>query len=397
MWPFSTPHLPFANGPYIPGCVDVMTEYSKNGLLFRLYYPTNKTSNIKDYILDWVPWIPDESYLKGFARVLMIWMIAVRFTIWLVSGKIHIPVVYGGKIRKDEKLKCIVFSHGLGGGRFFYSTMCIELASRGFLVIAIEHRDESASSTYYYESKENAKSDIKSFINYVPIKLGNNHYTIRNTQVQQRSAECQKLTELLQVINSGVIPYNVLKDVPTENYTEFDLNDLTGLLDVDDMIMMGHSFGAATALLTLGQNKQLRQGIILDPWMFPIKEMPELISTVTQPLLFINTQTFHIISNVKVMEQFVEANEDSRPIYTILGTTHENQADTVFVVGYWMNWFMKKLSAETAIQINNALILSFLNKQINYPPNVSDCEEYLLQESRNLVSGIPALKSLIKV
>lgn len=77
-------------------------------------------------------------------------------------------------------------------------------------------------------------------------------------QVQQRSAECQKLIELLQIINTGAIPYNVLKDVPTENYTEFDLNDLTGLLDVDDMIMMGHSFGAATALLTMGQNKQLR-------------------------------------------------------------------------------------------------------------------------------------------
>lgn len=60
-----------------------------------------------------------------------------------------------------------------------------------------------------------------------------------------------------------------------------------------------------------------------------------------------------------------------------------------------MNWFMKKLSGETAMQINNALILSFLNKQINYPPDVSDSEEYLLQESRNLVSGIPALKSLI--
>lgn len=60
-----------------------------------------------------------------------------------------------------------------------------------------------------------------------------------------------------------------------------------------------------------------------------------------------------------------------------------------------MNWFMKKLSGETAMQINNALILSFLNKQINYPPDVSDSEEYLLQESRNVVTGIPALKSLI--
>lgn len=78
-------------------------------------------------------------------------------------------------------------------------------------------------------------------------------------------------------------------------------------------------------------------------------------------------------------------------------TTHESQTDTVFATGYWLNWFMKKLSAENAIRINNSLILTFLHDQYNFPENVEDCENYLLRENCNYVTGIDALKTIIKI
>lgn len=41
----------------------------------------------------------------------------------------------------------MIFSHGLGGSRQTYSHFCGEMASRGYVVCAIEHRDGTSPTT----------------------------------------------------------------------------------------------------------------------------------------------------------------------------------------------------------------------------------------------------------
>lgn len=148
--------------------------------------------------------------------------------------------------------------------------------------------------------------------------------------------------------------------------------------------MMGHSFGGATALNTVSKRKEFKYCILLDPWMFPIKD-EELHTKVHQPILFINTQTFHIESNVKAMAKLLKNNNK---MYTIKHTTHENQTDSPLIVGYWLNWFMKKLDPEVATNINNALILTFLHKYINHPPQIDALLNYLHVQNDNVEFGL---------
>lgn len=378
-------HVPKSWGPHVPGCCDIMTSYTKTGLFLRLYYPAESERNIDQLVSKWIPWLPDDSYLLGISKVLKLWLFIVRLVIWLMSGKIRVPTFYGAKVKTDCKLKCIILSHGLGGNRFLYSTTCIELASHGFLVAALEHRDESACHTYYYKSKSDVENDKKTFIEHLMVKLGNSHYSVRNKQVLKRSEECRKALDLLHDIHKGVVPCNVLSDLPQEADVEFDIKQLVGQMDLDNITMMGHSFGAATALVTLANEPRLSLGVLLDTWMFPVKD-ERLAERVTQPLLFVNTQTFHIACNVRALRPLLDM--DARQMYTIRRTTHESQTDSVFVVGHWLNWFMGKLDAELAMRINNALVLRYLSQHTGCPEHIQRLDALLRTEAQNFYPGL---------
>jgi platelet-activating factor acetylhydrolase len=315
MWWFGgrTNHLPEATGPSAPGCMDVMLDYSQDGIFVRLYYPTNNNKTDSNNSNRWLSWIPDDNYIIGIAKVLMSFTFVIRLAFWWSSGVI--PVIYGGRAKVDKKLKCIVLSHGLGGHRSLYSNTCCELASRGFLVVALEHRDGSACFSYYYKSKEDAQNRVRTEVEYEPFALGEKHHKQRKRQVDYRAKECGKAVEFLVQLNNGMVPHNVISDVPTKRQIDFRLEDFVGKLDLDSFTMAGHSFGGATALLTLSQRPELKQGVLLDPWMYPIKN-DKLDEKLEQPMIFINTQTFHIASNTQAMSQFLTGSH--RSMYTIL-------------------------------------------------------------------------------
>nr|XP_022912375.1 platelet-activating factor acetylhydrolase-like [Onthophagus taurus] len=307
----------------------------------------------------------------------------INFFYWK-GGSMKIPMLYGESPKTDKKLKIIIFSHGLGAYRSLYSTILGDLASRGYIVASLEHRDESSCYTYYYNSKEDAENDRRTAISYKLIKLGQGHLESRTKQVQYRAEECSKVLDFLINLNNGLVPYNVMSDTRNNHQIDFKLEDLVGKLDVESITMCGHSFGGATALLTMSKRSELKQGIILDPWMFPIKN-EEIYNNFNQKLLFINTQTFHIKSNVDSMEKYLGENAK---MYTILRTTHENHGDTLFWSGYWLNWFMKKINPITALYINNSLMLRFLKETTRNDCDIKDCEELLNRESNKYVEGL---------
>ena len=53
-----------------------------------------------------------------------------------------------------SKLPTVIFSHGLGGNCDNYSQLCGDIASHGYIVIAMEHEDGSGSYAKSYHPDE---------------------------------------------------------------------------------------------------------------------------------------------------------------------------------------------------------------------------------------------------
>lgn len=81
--------------------------------------------------------------------ITMLFIMMWWFVVVILQGDVYIPALWQAPLLEgDETFPVIVLSHGIGGNRTTYSAYCCELASRGFIVAAVEHRDGTASMTY---------------------------------------------------------------------------------------------------------------------------------------------------------------------------------------------------------------------------------------------------------
>ena len=100
-----------------------------------------------------MPWLAygDDKVLRGLLRARNWFHRRTNFS-WLVNHwrGITIEVCPQGPLSRDFNKKPIIpilFSHGLTGGRTFYTAHAQEMASHGYLVMLIDHHDGTSSYT----------------------------------------------------------------------------------------------------------------------------------------------------------------------------------------------------------------------------------------------------------
>jgi platelet-activating factor acetylhydrolase len=209
-------HLPFpqstlapSSGPYSVSSMDIevpaehprpISDITRNGrhvlqletVLFTLYYPAAfgtgqgpDPSGSKHWSREtWLP-RPRRETARGYARFANIpdWSAIAVFGATSMLTKLrgfrngslatHWPPD-GNSKRNGYTIKnkhgppppghgpepvfpLLLFSHGLGGTRTAYSSLCSEFASYGFVVCAVEHRDGSGPRTFVNHCKRNTK------------------------------------------------------------------------------------------------------------------------------------------------------------------------------------------------------------------------------------------------
>lgn len=366
--------IPKGNGSYPVGCTDMMFGYGNESIFLRLYYPA-QDQGPHDTV-----WVPNIEYFWGLSKFLGT-PTFVGNILHLLYGSLTAPASWNFPLRTGEKYPLIIFSHGLGAFRTIYSAIGAALASYGFIVATVEHRDGSASATYYFEDQAAAKMENRSWFYLKKIKQEESERA-RKEQVRQRAKECSKALSAILDIEHGNPKENVL-GLP------FDMKQLKDSIDETKIAVMGHSFGGATVFQALSEDQRFRCGIALDPWMFPVSE--ELYSRVPQPLFFINSAEFQTPKDIAKMKNFYQPDKE-RKMITIKGSVHQNFADGTFVTGKIIG---NKLSlkgdidSRVAIDLTNKASLAFLQKHLGLHKDFDQWDCLVEGENENLIPGSP--------
>uniref|UniRef100_A0A8C7J405 Platelet-activating factor acetylhydrolase n=1 Tax=Oncorhynchus kisutch TaxID=8019 RepID=A0A8C7J405_ONCKI len=368
--------IPPAKGPNAVGCSDFMMDHTVKGTFFRLYYPCVAYEDAEK-----PDWIPSKEYFYGLADFMNINRGLSELIFNYLFGSFKIPAAMNAPYKQNGKCPVVVFSHGLGAFRTLYSAICAELASQGFIVAAVEHRDESAS----LPPKPNPGAPenlLEEWMYYRSLKPGESEFPLRNKQVLQRADECIKALDILIQINSGKKMENVLG-------TEFDWMTLNSM-DLCRIAVMGHSFGGATVIEALCNEVNFKCGIALDAWMLPLDE--EIYTRVKQPIFFINSEKFQWAGNIMAMRKLVPPDSSStqRKMVTIKGTVHQSFPDFTFLTGNWIGKIMKlkgEINPQVAIDLCNKASLAFLQRHLGMDKDFNQWDHLIEGKDDNLIPG----------
>ncbi|GAB1310846.1 hypothetical protein MFIFM68171_01056 [Madurella fahalii] len=405
------------------------------------------------------PWLPRPrgSTCKGYAKFFHVPHLPVTAYVALTSMFTKLPAYRNAKLsgrwppptsdnsnqtsprrrRKDEttttptdgtepnnskpRFPVVIFSHGLGGSRTMYSSICGELASFGLVVVAMEHRDGSGARTFVNSEKIGGQSDLDSqgldrtagppenemraptrrdgartkpyyMVDYLFPK-GNAQDTspnntrgvdreLRGAQIEMRLAEVEEAFYVLSLIDSGkgdqVHQLNLRHGGNVGSSSigleGIDWRDWRGRLDLAEVTMMGHSFGGATAVQALRLSERftwIKQGILLDPWGPATPERTDHTS-VQKPVLSIGSEAFmHWTENFDRVEQICDEARAAGTLCwmtTIRGSTHLSQTDFAVLYPNWMSLLMKTIvNPKRAMYLTVHSALEFL--KVTLPPH----------------------------
>jgi platelet-activating factor acetylhydrolase len=233
-------------------------------VLFTLYYPARKGAVSSKPQHLWVS-KPLSIVGEGYARFAHISNFFTNslftFGLWGLVGSTKIPAqvdvpLHGAAVELQSSdneqvipgqdgFPVMVFSHGMASSRTQYTQYIGELASRGFVVAAIEHRDGSGPGSLIMKTGEPSRVLLHFGPKHLTADSGLDDDSFKTAQLDFREAEVEETVRVLNQINRGdglrVFSQNSRREGQT-------FHEWSGRLAMENATIGGHSFGATLAV-----------------------------------------------------------------------------------------------------------------------------------------------------
>ncbi|EFJ50670.1 hypothetical protein VOLCADRAFT_120568 [Volvox carteri f. nagariensis] len=364
------------------------------------------------------------------------------------GGSRVLPVYYNAPAANPAAapglLPVVVFSHGLAGTRNAYSSICIELASQGYVVVALEHSDGSASCARLPRGADppapNRTPATSTAITAEPTNpgdaaaaaaaavnareaggvsqcveagggsewcfyggLGDKPEQLRKTR--HRVAEVAGVYELMERLHRGTIfdvgaEGDVSASAVVRELPPAVADSLRGRLDLRRVAVAGHSYGGATAAAAAASLPYFKAAVSLDPWWDCFDDSWPVLSRWRcppgAPLLVIGSEDWNTPNaqgklkcggeNQERVLSAAAAGGGGALLVVPRGSTHGNFDDVLLVFGKSLSALLRLLGIRSSLEprrahhINMWCITHFLSKHM---PALPPPQEQLTTNNTN--------------
>ncbi|KAH9570178.1 hypothetical protein CY35_02G027700 [Sphagnum magellanicum] len=312
--------------------------------LMRIFYPTEAKTRWSGLDAKQRCWVPNYNYMWGFVaraipptsffvKICISFIALIMYSLmWFrlqIKASVRKPLLVPKGEGDKQRLPVVIFSHGMWACRTTYSSTCIDVASHGYIVVAVEHLDGSAVMAQYHDHRGKRKWVDHAFADK---PFDDTPMAERTKQLRQRVQEIQKVIDVLERLDQGSLTQDFNN---VTGRVSLDTKFFQQRLDLNHIAIHGHSFGAATAIVASGVEKRIKCCVGEDVWWSPVEEVDYSRLAGKSPVLLLNTEGFDWASLRDCRNKFLEgrakADNVDTPLVTVLmtikGTEHMDQSD----------------------------------------------------------------------
>ena len=261
----------------------------------QTWYPAEKTEGY-----DKALWLEDgQALARGLSKDMGVPFFMFDHTADILSNSYSNAPISEDK----ETYPLIILSHGWRGFRNLHTDYAEELASLGYVVVAIDHTYGSVATVlddeviYVNKDALPQRETTPNFLDYA------------NRLVSTYAADITTTIEYLEVMNAN---------------TSSRFNDK---LDLSTIGLIGHSTGGGASVKVALNDSRIDFVIGLDAWVEPI-EGDEMDIGLEVPSLFLRSEMWETGPNNVALYTLIENSEPMALLYQIDGTTHYDFAMT---------------------------------------------------------------------
>ncbi|OYV04600.1 MAG: hypothetical protein CFE26_16005, partial [Verrucomicrobiales bacterium VVV1] len=298
-WLFPMPEMPRHTGSHAVGTrtIELPSEHGQPALMVQIWYPAEPNPAARH-----APWLSDSG-------------LAPSFPFGRISNSLSGAIEGPPPIAVNGKFKVLFYEHAWMGHRGENLFQVEDLASEGYVVVAIDHPGQSRLILHPDGSV------VKGTLPEVP------DFSTRDAITEFEVAAEKCLSARRQDLLRG-----------RQAFLRGAIADLTGRLNLDRMGIFGCSFGGTMAIRECAANPVFHAGANLDgfflgeaspsgPFLFIDEEMPGwlLAPPVAEDS---DEQTLIRRSEMRILKSLKEPDQER---FILDGTKHESFSDRIFV------------------------------------------------------------------